>query len=554
MKLSVRSLILSLAPLTGSFAFAQPASPYPVTISGQVLPCDPVNGFVNIHAVQNTQPAFDMDVPLNADCSYSVTVMMDNPQGWFQVGAPCSGSMQYVTGSYQVGFFDTTAVVVNISCGSGNCLAEFTVQQAFGGGALIPWQITTTNQSTGPAPIIYAWLMPDGSASAAAQPTFTFTEPGVYGICLTISADSCTSFACDTVVVDSMGYISTQPVWYDCLGTLWGSALIGTPCDDGNPITSNDTWSASCICVGNGTFIDCLGIPGGPNVVGSLCTDTIGGLISFGNWDANCVCIPGTFFDCLGVAGGTNLPGTACSDPMTGPGTWNANCTCVPDSSTTTCNAGFWVIQAYDSTSTGVEPIPNEVWVWNLSSGGNGTYQFLWNFGDGTTSTDAYPTHEYGSNGPWNLCLTMYSGGCTDSYCDSVGVDANGILNQLVIGGGNGNVAHETTTGARSGGFTLNVIQQITSGISENPAFAELKAWPNPVLNELNISFKTHVSGTVPVTVIDPSGRAVIAGTQQLVTGSNTFRIPTTTLEPGLYMVRIGNDARSITRRFLKVR
>ncbi len=435
------------------------------------------------------------------------------------------------------------------------------------------------------------------------------------------------------------GYVSNA---YDECPSILGT--IGSVCDDGNPLTSNDHLDFNCVCVGtDSTFVDCLGIPGGSNVVGSFCTDSLGGLGFLGNWDANCICQPGTFLDCLSIPGGSNLPGTACTDTSGAAGTWSTGCVCIADTTITGCQAcytitqvapftalftncstggtapfdiiwdfapgggldgdsitlvypgpgtyiaclnildangiechicdsvvvgidgtinpispqpctsSFWVIQAYDSTATGVEPIPNEVWVWNLSSGGNGNYQFLWNFGDGTSSTDAYPTHVYGSDGPWNLCLTMYSGGCTNTYCDSVSVDANGILNQLVIGGGNSNV-HEATTGNRSGGFTLNVIQHIPTSVTEIPAFAELKAWPNPVLNELNLSFNTSLSGTVPVTVIDPSGRTVITDSQQLTTGSNTFRISTSTLEPGLYMVRIGNDARSITQRFMKVR
>lgn len=36
----------------------------------------------------------------------------------------------------------------------------------------------------------------------------------------------------------------------DCLGVVGGTALPGTPCDDGNTETINDTWNASCVCVG----------------------------------------------------------------------------------------------------------------------------------------------------------------------------------------------------------------------------------------------------------------------------------------------------------------
>ncbi|MBL7964183.1 MAG: T9SS type A sorting domain-containing protein [Flavobacteriales bacterium] len=36
----------------------------------------------------------------------------------------------------------------------------------------------------------------------------------------------------------------------DCHGAVGGTALPGTPCNDGNACTTNDTWNASCQCVG----------------------------------------------------------------------------------------------------------------------------------------------------------------------------------------------------------------------------------------------------------------------------------------------------------------
>jgi PKD repeat protein len=46
-------------------------------------------------------------------------------------------------------------------------------------------------------------------------------------------------------------------------------------------------------------------------------------------------------------------------------------------------------------------------------------FSLLWDFGDGTTSTEANPTHDYGTVGDRFVCLTITSaGGCTDKYCD----------------------------------------------------------------------------------------------------------------------------------------
>jgi hypothetical protein len=36
----------------------------------------------------------------------------------------------------------------------------------------------------------------------------------------------------------------------DCEGVLGGDALPGQPCDDGDPLTANDTWQSGCLCQG----------------------------------------------------------------------------------------------------------------------------------------------------------------------------------------------------------------------------------------------------------------------------------------------------------------
>jgi hypothetical protein len=55
------------------------------------------------------------------------------------------------------------------------------------------------------------------------------------------------------------------PVVFDGLGIANGTALPGTPCDDGNANTGNDTWTSNCQCVGQ--VVDCAGVPGGSAVI-----------------------------------------------------------------------------------------------------------------------------------------------------------------------------------------------------------------------------------------------------------------------------------------------
>ena len=56
----------------------------------------------------------------------------------------------------------------------------------------------------------------------------------------------------------------------------------------------------------------------------------------------------------------------------------------------------------------------------------NGT-TFLWNFGDGTTSTTNNPTHSYSQSGIYNVSLTVSTTCRTDVYTDSVNVGTTSL-------------------------------------------------------------------------------------------------------------------------------
>ena len=74
----------------------------------------------------------------------------------------------------------------------------------------------------------------------------------------------------------------------------------------------------------------------------------------------------------------------------------------------TPCNASFVINPTAD---TGIYS------GYNLSTGNDLNY--MWNFGDGTSSTSPYPTHNYATPGFYNICLTVYNDSCTSTFCDS---------------------------------------------------------------------------------------------------------------------------------------
>jgi hypothetical protein len=71
----------------------------------------------------------------------------------------------------------------------------------------------------------------------------------------------------------------------DCLGIPGGTAGPGTPCDDGNADTNNDSYSLACVCLGE----DCAGVQGGTALPGEPCDD---GNADTSNdvWLSGCTC------------------------------------------------------------------------------------------------------------------------------------------------------------------------------------------------------------------------------------------------------------------------
>lgn len=251
--------------------------------------------------------------------------------------------------------------------------------------------------------------------------------------------------------------------------------------------------------------------------------------------------------DCLGIPNGPNMPGTACNEPVTGVlGTWSANCECLPNVGLP-CEAGFWVMQAYtngDSLNNpnggGAVPIPFELWVWNLSTGGTGNYQFVWDFGDGTSSTEAFPTHVYPASGPYTLCLTVTDGaGCEDTYCEDIEVDQDGIL-----GMGTGFDVRSV--------LTIRVIQELPTGIDEGAALEATKLWPNPVAEQFDLTLNSSRSGNITLTIVDLNGREVRTTNVSVLAGNNQLPMDVSGLEAGMYVLRLTNGSNSAAMRFVK--
>ncbi len=96
-----------------------------------------------------------------------------------------------VIGTENNGCKDTTCVSVELV--QARCDAEFTWTNT---GLMVQFK----NESEATSPITgYAWQFGDNSGSGLSNPSHTFAAPGIYTVCLTITADTCTNTICQVL-------------------------------------------------------------------------------------------------------------------------------------------------------------------------------------------------------------------------------------------------------------------------------------------------------------------------------------------------------------------
>jgi PKD repeat protein len=190
-------------------------------------------------------------------------------------------------------------------------------------------------------------------------------------------------------------------------------------------------------------------------------------------------------------------------------------CFSTTDSVHVGCHAFFSIYP--DSLNAGV------YYGFNQSSGTNLT-SYLWEFGDGDTSTLQYPSHTYAQPGQYYVCLTVSGPGCANTYCDSsflVFKTDGGLMSQL------------------------NIINAVT-GISALPtSFFGIN--PNPASDNITISVDDNLLGST-ATLTDLTGRKMEA--VQLSTVNR--QLSTADFASGVYFVTVtASDSRSMTKKLV---
>ncbi len=218
-----------------------------------------------------------------------------------------------------------------------------------------PVNVSFTSTSTGGSS--YQWNFGDGGTSTSVNPSHNYVTPGSYTVSLIVTnGNGCK----DTMI---------KPVFVN-IGVL-------------NPAF---TKSASTACTGEN--------------------------ISFTN-----ISTPGVGVSTWHFGDGTTGSGTSTTHAYAAAGTYNATLVvnyggCI-DSTTQTVTINQGPIINFSASNTLGCTVPFTTTFTNTTTGATG---YLWLFGDGSTSTQANPTHSYLSYGSYHVTLIAYgANGCNDT-------------------------------------------------------------------------------------------------------------------------------------------
>ncbi len=329
----------------------------------------------------------------------------------------------------------------------------------------------------------WAWDFGDDNTSTDQNPIHTYTEEGLYVVCLTVTNDDgCTSTSCQDVVVGDVAIDCTTITNGTSPYAADDSIFLQVIAQDSFCCTGN--WDGVCQSLyddlaggGNGGIdtLDCASILNGSSPYGSddpiflevieedsfcctgswdgLCQDLYDELAGNGNGGGDSLCVAMFYHTAMdSTAAGNDFPGgltVTFWDGSWGAGDWSWD---LGDGNTA---MGPQIIHTYDmaGTYTVCLTIVNQegctaVYCEDIVVSGEAfcyseffytpsedddltlTFEdwssfdvaaWAWDFGDDNTSTEANPTHSFSSYGEYEVCLTTVAvDGCTSTVCHLV--------------------------------------------------------------------------------------------------------------------------------------
>ena len=228
------------------------------------------------------------------------------------------------------------------------------------------------------------------------------------------------------------------------------------------------------------------------------------------------LCTGGSVFLDAAISGSYNWApggGSASTLNVTSAGTYTVTVTdpasCVSIDSAEVVEVGLPVVSFSESTWFFTTTLTN-----NSQNGSS----YLWDFGDGTTSTDENPgSHVY----PWTGGNTTYV--ITLTVTNQCGSDTDTLT---VVAGPN--------------------------GVDELSMNQNISAYPNPVKNELNFVYSSSESEDFSVELVSVTGQVILRKDFGRITNGETKSIDMSSLATGVYFVKVKLNSEEYIQRVIK--
>ncbi|MCH8318557.1 MAG: T9SS type A sorting domain-containing protein, partial [Bacteroidetes bacterium] len=161
---------------------------------------------------------------------------------------------------------------------------------------------------------------------------------------------------------------------------------------------------------------------------------------------------------------------------------------------------------------------------------------YFWDFDDGFTSNQQFPTHTYNSYGSYNICLTVTDsvGGCVDIFCMLLQLDS---INKTFFG------------------YSVIVVPDpfgITGINNEESNYTETKIYPNPASAKVYVEL-TGWGASATITLFNVIGQVLSREDVSLNSGKNTVELDLNSYPKGLYFIRIDSEKFRETKRVSKI-
>jgi PKD repeat protein len=372
-----------------------------------------------------------------------------------------------------------------------------------------------TNTSTGPV-TSWLWDFGDNQTSTLEDPTHAYGSTGTYNVCLTASSACGTDSTCHSLVIciqpiasfmttatgpgasftdmtvgqatswswdfgDSQSSTQQNPTHiYTAPGTYNVCLIATNACGDSDTICQSvtvcDVTVASFAAADTGTTVSFT----------DQSTSAVSWEWDFGDANTSVQQNPSHFYAAAGTYTVCLITTNACNET---------------DTMCTTIDVCDIPVAAYTSATN-----EDTVFVTDQSTGN--IVQWLWDFGDNSTSTSQNATHEYSTGGIYTVCLTTTDlCGNVDSTCQTV----------FII---------------------VTSQEEFMSAVSS--------MYPNPAGDELNIRFATTFTGVLQLT--DALGRVVIS---RQLSSAVTAQLETAMLPNGLYTLLLNSEGKVSTTKVL---